>query len=225
MRYARTAAIARAFFVPGFICALALWLGVAGAALAAKPKHYDKLFSAAEAHVAAGRIEPALIAFNDAAKADPTRKEPWIRSAQLLFDAGRYGRAIVAAEEVLQRDPQDRVADSVLTISGMRLAGQSLQRLQASGALSVSDTARKEAELLATAVRETLNKPAANGATPREVPRRAPKPRRNKATARAAATATTGQANAAALPVRAAESAPRAPRAGGGANPFNVLDN
>ena len=157
MRCIRSAAIARAYLAP-VLCALVLALAASAPAFAAKPKQYAKLFNAAEAHVAAGRIEPALIAFADAAKADPTRKEPWVRSAQLLFDAGRYGRAIVAAEEVLQRDPQDRVADSVLTIAGMRLAGQSLQRLQASGALSVSETARREAQQLAGAVRETLSK-------------------------------------------------------------------
>lgn len=223
MRCIRSAAIARAQLAPAFF-ALVLALAASAPAWAAKPKQYAKLFSAAEAHVAAGRIEPALIAFSGAAKADPTRKEPWVRSAQLLFDAGRYGRAIVAAEEVLQRDPQDRVADSVLTIAGMRLAGQSLQRLQASGALSVSDTARKEAEQLAGAVRETLDKAAPEATTPREPPRRAPKPRRSKPVARAAATASEPIAPAA--PGRAAGVAPRpAPKAGGvAANPFDALN-
>ncbi|WP_052108307.1 hypothetical protein, partial [Aerolutibacter daejeonensis] len=171
MRCIRSAAVARAFLAPVF-CALVLLLVAPGPASAAKPRQYEKLFTAAEAHVAAGRVEPALIAFADAAKADPTRKEPWVRSAQLLFDAGRYGRAIVAAEEVLQRDPQDRVADSVLTIAGMRLAGQSLQRLQASGALSVSETARKEAQQLAGTVRETLEKAGPEPGATREPPRR-----------------------------------------------------
>ena len=222
MRCTRPAAIARAFFAPAF-CAFALLLATSGPVSAAKPKHYAKLFNAAEAHVAAGRIEPALIAFTDAAKADPTRKEPWVRSAQLLFDAGRYGRAIVAAEEVLQRDPQDRVADSVLTIAGMRLAGQSLQRLQASGALAVSNTARQEAEQLAGAVRETLDKATPEAAEPRERAPRAAKPRRSKPAPRA-----TGAREAAPAsvpePARPAEATPRpAPRAGGGANPFDVL--
>jgi tetratricopeptide (TPR) repeat protein len=222
MRCIRSAAIARACLAPVF-CALVLALVASAPAFAAKPKHYEKLFNAAEAHVAAGRVEPALVAFGDAARADPTRKEPWVRSAQLLFDAGRYGRAIVAAEEVLQRDPQDRVADSVLTIAGMRLAGQSLQRLQASGALSVSETARKEAQQLAGAVRETLIKAGPEAGAPRDT-RPKPKPKRSKAVARAAATA--GEPAAPAAPVRAAEVAPRtSPKpAGGGANPFDVLN-
>lgn len=128
-------------------------------ACASNPKQtgsdYAALFDAAEAEVAVGRIESALAGFNDAAKADPTRKEPWVRSAQLQFDAGSYGRAIVAAEEVLQRDPTDKVADSVLTVSGLRIAAESLQRLQGNGALA-SETARVEAERLAATMRATM---------------------------------------------------------------------
>lgn len=116
---------------------------------------YATLMSSAETEVSGRRIEAALATFNQAAKADPTRKEPWLRSAQLQFDAGNYGRAIVAAEETLQRDPTDKVADSVLTVSGLRVAAQSLQRLRGNGALS-SDTATKEAEQLANALRATM---------------------------------------------------------------------
>lgn len=121
-----------------------------------KQPDYAALMSAAEAEVRAGRIEPALARFNDAAKADPTRKDSWVRTAQLQFDAGNYGRAIVAAEEVLQRDPADLVADSVLTVGGLRVAAQSLQRLRNNGALATSDSAHKEAEQLAATMRATL---------------------------------------------------------------------
>ncbi|GAB2629347.1 tetratricopeptide repeat protein [Novilysobacter erysipheiresistens] len=116
---------------------------------------YATLLGKAEADVSAGKVESALVAFDQAAKADPTRKEPWVRSAQLQFDAGNYGRAIVAAEEVLQRDPTDKVADSVLTVAGLRVASESLMRLQGNGALA-SDTARAEAERLAATMRATM---------------------------------------------------------------------
>ncbi|QOD90989.1 hypothetical protein H2514_12640 [Lysobacter sp. CW239] len=116
---------------------------------------YAAVLGAAEAEVSAGRVESALVGFNEAAKADPTSKEPWVRTAQLQFDAGNYGRAIVAAEEVLQRDPTDMVADSVLTVSGLRIASQALQRLQGNGALA-SHTARTEAERLAATMRATM---------------------------------------------------------------------
>ncbi|WP_255516273.1 tetratricopeptide repeat protein [Luteimonas suaedae] len=102
-----------------------------------------------------GRVDAALVAFADAAKADPTRKEPWVRSAQLQFDKSNYARAIVAAEEVLQRDPDDMVADGILTVSGFRIANHSLQRLQGRGALA-SETARREAETLAGTLKATM---------------------------------------------------------------------
>ncbi|MGY4882599.1 hypothetical protein EI541_16140 [Xanthomonas citri pv. eucalyptorum] len=111
--------------------------------------------SRAEAEVTSGGAEQALKTFEDAGRADPTRKEPWVRIAQLQFDRANYARAIVAAQEVLQRDPNDLVADGVLTVAGFRIANQSLQRLQNRGALA-SGTARKEAETLASTLRATM---------------------------------------------------------------------
>lgn len=143
---------------------------------------YVERLSAAEADVAAGKVESALVVFDLAAQADPTQKEPWLRTAQLQFDAGNYGRAIVAAQEVLQRDPTDMAADSVLTVSGLRIASESLHRLQGNGALA-SESARAEAERLAATMRSTMgddildsgesSKPAARSTSRR---RSAPRP-------------------------------------------------
>ena len=116
---------------------------------------YAVLIDQAENSVRAGQVDSALIAFRDAAAADPTQKEPWVRIAQLEFDRTHYARAIVAAEEAMQRDPDDIVADGILTVSGFRIANHSLQRLQGRGALA-SETARREAETLANTLRETL---------------------------------------------------------------------
>lgn len=116
---------------------------------------YAVLIDQAENSVRAGQVDSALIAFRDAAAADPTQKEPWVRIAQLEFDRTHYARAIVAAEEAMQRDPDDIVADGILTVSGFRIANHSLQRLQGRGALA-SETARREAETLANTLRETM---------------------------------------------------------------------
>lgn len=116
---------------------------------------YVELLSRAESEVVAGRLPAALAGFDKASQADPMRKEPWVRIAQLQFDAGNYGRAIVAAQEVLRRDPTDKIADSVLTVAGLRIAAESLQRLQGNGALA-STTARVEAERLAATMRATM---------------------------------------------------------------------
>ncbi|QOW19660.1 hypothetical protein INQ41_00765 [Lysobacter ciconiae] len=137
--------------------AMAALIPVLGAcsSMPAKPGGYAAVLENAESAARAGRVESALVGFDEAAQADPTNKQPWVRIAQLQFDAGNYGRAIVAAEEVLQRDPADQVADSVLTVSGLRIASQSLQRLQGSGALA-TETARIEAERLAATMRATM---------------------------------------------------------------------
>ncbi|WP_222565984.1 tetratricopeptide repeat protein [Novilysobacter antarcticus] len=131
----------------------------------AKTGNYATVLENAEAAVNAGRFESALVSFDEAAQADPTSKQPWLRIAQLQFDAGNYGRAIVAAEEVLQRDPADQVADSVLTVSGLRIASQSLERLQGSGALA-SETARIEAERLAATMRATMGESILDSGAP-----------------------------------------------------------
>lgn len=119
------------------------------------PPSFDTAMAQAEAKVGAVGPDVAIAAFGEAAKIDPTRKEPWVRIAQLQFDRKNYAHAIVAAEEVLQRDPDDLVADGVNTVAGFRIANESLQRLQRSGALA-SETARKEAAMLAATLRSTM---------------------------------------------------------------------
>ena len=139
------------------VLALALLSGLA--ACESTPKKtaipFDVSMANAEAQVATAGADAAINAFEVAAKADPTRKEPWVRIAQLQFDQNRYARAIVAAEEVLQRDPDDLVADGVLTVAGFRIANESLQRLDGRGALA-SETAQREAQTLVTTLRTTM---------------------------------------------------------------------
>ena len=170
---------------------------------------YDSLMSSAEADVSASRFDAALGTFEDAAKADTTRKEPWVRSAQLYFDTGNYGRAIVSAQEVLQRDPGDTVAESVLTVAGFRVATQSLQRLQAGGALK-SESAQHEARQLAAAMRSTLGPEIV--ADPTAVAERRTPPRRR------AAPRSTDSAPPAAAAVEPAKPVQRP-----AANPFDKL--
>lgn len=144
--------------------------------------NYAALYKQAESDVAAGRVDAALTGFGDAAKADPSRKEPWVRTAQLQFDKGNYANAILAAEEVVARDPDDLVADSVLALGGFRIANQSLQRLRGNGALS-SESARTEAELLVKTMRETMGEDVmaagmGTAAKPGDGPRRGRAPAR-----------------------------------------------
>jgi len=85
---------------------------------------------------------------------NPAHKEPWVRLAKLHFDAAAYGRAIVAADEVLQRDPADQTAKSVRAVSGLRVATESLAELRKDAELKGS--AQADAQSLARSLRETL---------------------------------------------------------------------
>lgn len=210
MRFVRRCVSIRAAIV------LALILGIAAPATAARKRptgpNYEQLMQSAEAEVGAGRLETALANFNSAAMADPTRKEPWVRSAQLQFDAGNYGRAIVAAEEVLKRDPNDLVADSVLTVGGLRVASASLVRLQGRGAIA-SDTARREAEQLRATMVATMGTEFVTGeraATPKPKARSAAKPRARAPVAASAGSAPLTPVVPVAAPAAATAPGPRA---------------
>ncbi len=176
-------AMGKAVYRPMF--ALMLLSGLAACSSSPKKAEvvpFETTLSNAEAQVTVGGADAAITAFEEAAKADPTRKEPWVRIAQLQFDQGQYARAIVAAEEVLQRDPEDLVADGVITVAGFRVANQSLTRLQGRGALA-SDTARKEAQTLANTLRTTMGDAILADPTPK------PKPRARTRTTRSVAPA------------------------------------
>ena len=89
-----------------------------------------------------------------AAEIGPESKEPWVRIARIQFDGGKYGEAIVAAGEVLQRDPADRVAKSVRAVSGLRVATESLADLR--NDTEMTGSARGDAVALAKVMRESL---------------------------------------------------------------------
>lgn len=101
-----------------------------------------------------GNKEEAVKLLGDLAKKNPGRKEPWVRTARVYFDAGNYAQAIVAAEEALQRDGTDRTAKSIRAVAGLRVAAQSLTDLR--GDVELKGDARSDAVGLAKVMRETL---------------------------------------------------------------------
>ncbi|MBD8563556.1 hypothetical protein IFU01_04645 [Oxalobacteraceae sp. CFBP 8763] len=102
----------------------------------------------------AGQKEAAIALWREAATAYPTDKTPWTRMAQTRYEAGRYGEAIVNAEEVLVRDPNDQVANSIIAVSGLRLSTRALADLSRQNNLSGS--LRTESQDLAKLLRESL---------------------------------------------------------------------
>jgi tetratricopeptide (TPR) repeat protein len=115
---------------------------------------YEQYLADAEQKLKAGQRETAIAALSEAAKVAPTRKEPWLRMAQIHFDTANYGQAITAAQEVLSRDGTDKGARSILAVSGLRVSLKALSELRADNALS--GDARTEAESLARSLRDTL---------------------------------------------------------------------
>jgi len=133
----------------GLVLAGALALGSCATVAVPAPPDYDALFAAAGSFAEAGRTQAALDTYQRAARAAPSRKEPWQRIAAINLAQGRHVRALVAAEETLQRDPADAVANEVFIVSGMQIAEQAMQRLLAAGAKHDAADLARARELVA----------------------------------------------------------------------------
>ena len=149
------------------------------------PTMEELLAKAADASTA-GRKEDAVTLWKEAAAAYPADKAPWSSIAQTRYDAGQYGEAIVSAQEVLVRDPNDRLANSIIAISGLRLSTRALADLSRQNNLSGS--IRTESQDLAKLLRESLGEqvlvpPPAPAAPMKAVARSRAKPRARQAAA------------------------------------------
>ncbi|KKB65454.1 hypothetical protein WM40_01810 [Robbsia andropogonis] len=174
---------------------------------------YNKKLSDADALWKSGDTDKAIPLYQELAKNDPTREEPWSRIAQIQFSQAHYGQAIVAAQEALQRDDSDRQARSVLAVSGLRVATQSLEELRKDSAL-VGD-ATTDARILAQQLRDTLGEATL---FPDEVKDDKPKSKKVVRRRTPARKATTPADNAAPAANAAGDSS-----GGGSSNPFGAL--
>lgn len=114
----------------------------------------ERAEASVESRLQTGERDEAVRILHDVAILNPARKEPWSRLARLHFDAEDYAQAIVAAEEVLQRDTSDREAKSIRVVAGLRIAAQSLRDLKDD--IQLQGDARSDALGLAKVMRETL---------------------------------------------------------------------
>lgn len=138
---------------------------------APKVEGLPELMHQAEMAVAAGEKDKAQEAYRAAAKADPTSKAPWVKLAESYFEAGDYGNAVLAGQEVLYRDNNDSVAASILAVSGLRVSTSALATLRQQN--NIAAGTRGEAETLARNLRELLGEPVL---VPRPVPEANPTP-------------------------------------------------
>lgn len=114
----------------------------------------DSLLVQASGLSSSGQTGKALIQLKSAASAYPVDKKPWLQMAQINFDTSNYGDAIINSQEALQRDPTDKLANSIVAVSGLRLSTKALADLSKQNNLSGS--VRTEAQDLAKLLRESL---------------------------------------------------------------------
>jgi tetratricopeptide (TPR) repeat protein len=113
------------------------------------------LQDAARAASEGNNKERARELYRTAARQYPAAKEPWTKLAEDYFESANYGQAILAAQEVIQRDPQDSVATSVLAVSGLRVSAAALKSMHDQNS-KLSGGTRSEAQALAKTLREAL---------------------------------------------------------------------
>ena len=168
----------------------------------------------ANAAYKAGQPEKAISLFKNAAGLSPTDKTPWIRMAQIKFDSGNYSGTISDATEALQRDPSDKIANSLVAVSGLRLSTKALEDLRKQNELS--GTVRSEAQDLAKLLRESI------GETVLIPPANKPVATNQAANSRSATRRpTSGKAPQHA--VSESKPSPAPDKESGGANPFSAL--
>lgn len=138
----------------------------------APPPSLDELMAKATQASTSGNSEAAMVLWKQAAVEFPADKNPWVRMAQTRYEAGQYGDAIINAQEVLVRDPADKLANSVIAISGLRLSTRALADLSRQN--NLSGPLRTESQDLAKLLRESLGEtvlvPAAPAVQARDKP-------------------------------------------------------
>jgi tetratricopeptide (TPR) repeat protein len=188
-------------------CASAPGQGAGAAPAAAAPAivAMDEWMAQGDAAVKEGDHTKARAAWRSATKDYPTAKRPWLKLSEDYFNTADYGNAVLAAQEALQRDPHDRLANSVLAVSGLRLTAGSLAALRDDGAYAVGS--REEAVAVTHSLREALGEPVLVPAADSTSRKNVVKP----ATRSAARTGAAPQANAAPAPRTAAVSSAGSP--------------
>jgi tetratricopeptide (TPR) repeat protein len=193
--------------------------------VATTPQAFDKALADADTVSKGGDQDRAIALYQQLAKSDPTREEPWSRIAQIQFSQGHYGQAIVAAQEALQRDQTDRQAKSVLAVAGLRVATQSLGELRQDA--SLAGDAKSDAQVLAKQLRDTLGE---ESLFPPEQQAEKPVPQKRRIVRRvvkekpAVTASATGSAAPEAAPAAAPTPAPaKAAQSGGASDPFSAL--
>jgi predicted Zn-dependent protease len=119
-----------------------------------QPSTLERALADADIALASGQNDKAQGILRTAATNYPAEKSPWLHMAQIKFDRASYGEAIMSALEALQRDPSDKLGNSIVAVSGLRLSTKALADLSQQNNLNGS--LRSEAQDLAKLLRTSL---------------------------------------------------------------------
>lgn len=124
----------------------------------------ERALADADTALALGQNDKAHGILKTAATNYPADKSPWLHMAQIKFDRASYGEAIMNALEALQRDPTDKLGNSIVAVSGLRLSTKALADLSQQNNLngSLRSEAQDLAKLLRSSLGEDVLVPAAN---------------------------------------------------------------
>jgi len=132
----------------------------------------ERALADADSALAAGQNDKAHGILKSAATNFPAEKSPWLHMAQIKFDRASYGEAIMNALEALQRDPTDKLGNSIVAVSGLRLSTKALADLSQQNNLngSLRSEAQDLAKLLRTSLGEDVLVPTSNQAARKPAP-------------------------------------------------------
>lgn len=126
----------------------------------------------ADTALASGHADKAQSILKNAATSYPADKTPWLHMAQIKFERASYGEAIINAQEALLRDPNDKLGNSIVAVSGLRLSTKALADLSQQNNLngSLRSEAQDLAKLLRSSLGEDVLVPTSNTAARKAAP-------------------------------------------------------
>lgn len=168
-----------------------LLAGCAGTAAKPGPTDVNTAIEQASSLAEAGQTAEALALLDAAATLDPSSAKPWLKRAQIEFQAANYAGAIHSAEQAKSRDPTDKDARSIAIVAALRIAIGGLAELR--GSESMGGNAYAEAQRMAAVLKASLGtdtlvpaEDATASGLVAEPPPAAPEPKRKPATRTAA---------------------------------------
>ena len=142
-------------FLLSLSCAAVLAACATTAPAPAPPPTKAALLQQADRAFRLGQNEAAVATLKIVTQTYPGDKAAWLRIAQISFDCHEYGEAITHARKVLELDPDDIVAHSLVAVSGLRVSSKALADLATKKKVMSGDM-RAEAQNLATILRTSI---------------------------------------------------------------------